>query len=45
MAFSTGLLVLGFVLVGYGAHGSQERTEAPPAVPELPHDETERVVS
>jgi len=32
MAFSTGLLVLGFVLVGYGAHGSQEQTVVAQAV-------------
>jgi hypothetical protein len=41
MAFSTGLLVLGFVLVGFGAHGSQEQTIPHPAVPDVEPDETE----
>ena len=45
MAFSSGLLVLGFVLIGFGAHGSQEQTVESPAVPETKPDETERVVS
>jgi hypothetical protein len=46
MAFSTGLLVLGFVLVGFGAHGSHvEQTVTSPAVPDVEPDETERVVS
>jgi hypothetical protein len=49
LAFSTGLLVLGFVLVAYGAHGSAvkpvEQTVATPAVLEPIPDETERVVS
>jgi hypothetical protein len=46
MAFSTGLLVLGFVLVGFGAHGSPvEQIELIPAVPEEVLDERERVVS
>jgi hypothetical protein len=44
MTFSTGLLVLGFVLVGFGAHGSQEQAvEAPTASEPLP-DEREKVV-
>jgi hypothetical protein len=42
MAFSTGLLLLGFVLVGYGGHS----VKAPsPAVPEEMPDEAEHVVS
>jgi hypothetical protein len=45
MAFSTGLLVLGFVLVGYGAHGSQEQTVVASAVLEPAPDKNERVVS
>jgi hypothetical protein len=47
MAFSTGLLVLGFVLIGFSAHGhgSQEQTATGPAVPAVEPDETERVVS
>jgi hypothetical protein len=46
MAFSTGLLVLGFVLVGFGAHGSHvEQAVVSPAVPAALPDETERVVS
>jgi len=44
MAFSTGLLVLGFVCVGYGAHGSTEQTVASLAVPEAAPDKNERVV-
>ena len=38
MAFSTGLLVLGFVLVGYGAHSSAEQTASGPAVPDAEPD-------
>lgn len=47
LAFSSGLMVLGFVLVGFGAHGSPEggRKVEAPAVPEVKPDETERVVS
>jgi hypothetical protein len=45
MAFSTGLLALGFVLVGFGALGSQEQTVVRPAAPDVEPDETERVVS
>jgi hypothetical protein len=45
MAFSTGLLVLGFVLVGFGAHASKEETAAPLAVPVAVPDKNERVVS
>jgi hypothetical protein len=51
MAFSTGLLVLGFVLVGFAAHGHgsvanhPEQTVATPAVLEPLPDERERVVS
>jgi hypothetical protein len=49
MSFSTGLLVLGFVLVGFGAHGSvanhTEQTVVTPAVLEPIPDERERVVS
>jgi len=51
MSFSTGLLVLGFVLVGFAAHehGSQanhlEQKAEGPAVPEPMPDEAERVVS
>ena len=46
MTFSTGLLVLGFVLVGFASHphGSQEQTVEAPAASELPPDERERVV-
>ena len=42
MAFSTGLLMLGLVLVGFGGHSM--KAEAP-AVPEATPDETEHVVS
>jgi hypothetical protein len=45
MAFSTGLLVLGFVLVGFGAHASKEETATPLAVPVATPDKNERVVS
>jgi hypothetical protein len=46
MSFSTGLLVLGFVLVGFGAHGQETaQCSQAPAVPETAPDETERVVS
>jgi len=45
MTFSTGLLVLGFVLIGFGAHGSHEQKEEAPAVLEPVPDERERVVS
>jgi hypothetical protein len=45
MSFSTGLLVLGFVLVGFGAHASKEETVMAPAVPEAIPDKNERVVS
>jgi hypothetical protein len=41
MAFSTGLLMLGLVLVGFGGHSM--KVEAP-AAPEVKPDETERVV-
>jgi hypothetical protein len=42
MAFSTGLLMLGLVLVGFGGHSM--KAEAP-AVPEAMPDQTEHVVS
>jgi hypothetical protein len=46
MAFSTGLLVLGFVLIGFGSHGATEaQTADDPAVPDRMPDENERVVS
>lgn len=45
MTFSSGLLVLGFVLIGFGAHGSQEWKVEGPAVPEPKPDENERVVN
>jgi hypothetical protein len=45
MSFSTGLLVLGFVLVGFGAHASKEETAVPLAVPAAMPDKNERVVS
>ena len=46
MAFSTGLMVLGFVLAGFGLHGSQEQTEPAQAVLEpVVLDEREQVVS
>jgi hypothetical protein len=53
ISFSTGLLVLGFVLVGFAAHehgtevakSAPEQTVAGPAVPDVRPDETERVVS
>jgi len=45
MAFSSGLLVLGFVLVGFGAHGSKEQKVEVVAVPEPMPDEREQVVS
>jgi hypothetical protein len=47
MTFSTGLLVLGFVLVGFAAHGggSKEHQEVAAAVLEPVSDERERVVS
>jgi hypothetical protein len=47
MAFSTGMLVLGFALIGFAAHegGSEERTAVAPAVPVALPDEREQVVS
>jgi hypothetical protein len=42
MAFSTGLLMLGLVLVGFGGHSV---TAEAPAVPETKPDENEHVVS
>ena len=47
ISFSTGLLVLGFVLVGFAAHGggSKEHQEVAAAVLEPVSDERERVVS
>jgi len=46
MTFSVGLMVLGFVLIGFGGgHGSTERKEEAPAVQEPIPDERERVVS
>ena len=42
MAFSTGLLMLGLVLVGFGGHSM---TAEAPAAPEVKPDETEQVVS
>jgi hypothetical protein len=42
MAFSTGLLMLGLVLVGFGGHSM---TAEAPAVPETNPDENEQVVS
>jgi hypothetical protein len=47
MTFSTGLLVLGFVLVGFAAHGggSKERKASEQAVLVPVSDERERVVS
>ena len=47
MAFSTGLLVLGFVLVGFAAqgHGLEGQTEVASAVLEPLPDEREQVVS
>jgi hypothetical protein len=47
MTFSTGLLVLGFVLVGFAVHGSgsEEQKEEVPVVQEPTPDERERVVS
>jgi hypothetical protein len=45
MSFSTGLLVLGFVLVGFGAHASKEETAVATAVLEPVPDKNERVVS
>jgi len=46
MTFSTGLLVLGFVLVGFASHphGSQEQTVEASAASEPMPDERERVV-
>lgn len=45
MTFSSSLMVLGFVLIGFGGHGSQECRVEAPAVPEPKPDEHERVVS
>ena len=45
MAFSTGLLVLGFVLIGFGVHASKEETAVATAVLEPVPDKNERVVS
>lgn len=44
MTFSTGLLVLGFVLIGYGAHGSNEQKVPEQAVLEPVLDKREQVV-
>lgn len=45
MAFSTGLLVLGFVLIDFGWHVPQGQKAEAPAAPETKPDETEQVVS
>jgi hypothetical protein len=45
LAFSSGLLILGFVCIAFGAHGSPERREVVEAVLEPVPDEREKVVS